>query len=95
MMLNVSPQHARVGAMDILKHFQFEDVGSRLEDLETPVPVIDIDVVTRNLMRWQARANSLRLASRPHINTNSADRCMAWHSPAIRHFLFHPDASAG
>ena len=27
--------------MDILKYFQFEDVGHRIEDLETPVPVID------------------------------------------------------
>ena len=30
---------------DILSHFRFEDVGSRIEDLETPVPVIDIGIV--------------------------------------------------
>ena len=29
--------------MDILSYFDFEDAGRRLEDLETPVPVIDID----------------------------------------------------
>jgi D-serine deaminase-like pyridoxal phosphate-dependent protein len=56
--------------MDILKHFHFEDVGTRLEDLETPVPVIDIDVVARNLTRWQARADALGLANRPHIKTH-------------------------
>ncbi len=56
--------------MDILKHFQFEDVGSRLEDLETPVPVIDIDVVERNLTRWQARCDARGFANRPHIKTH-------------------------
>ncbi len=56
--------------MDILKHFQFEDAGRRLEDLETPVPVIDIDVVERNLRRWQQRCDDLGLANRPHIKTH-------------------------
>ena len=56
--------------MDILKHFQFEDVGTRLEDLETPVPVIDIDVVERNLTRWQARCDAMGFANRPHIKTH-------------------------
>ena len=56
--------------MDILKHFHFEDVGSRLEDLETPVPVIDIDTVARNLTRWQARCDKVGFANRPHIKTH-------------------------
>jgi D-serine deaminase-like pyridoxal phosphate-dependent protein len=56
--------------MDILKHFTFEDVGSRLEDLETPVPVIDIEVVERNLRRWQQRCDEMGLANRPHIKTH-------------------------
>ena len=56
--------------MDILKHFEFEDVGSRIEDLETPVPVIDIDIVERNLTRWQARCDALGLSNRPHIKTH-------------------------
>ena len=56
--------------MDILKHFQFEDVGKRLEDLETPVPVIDIDAVSRNLARWQARCDAMGFANRPHIKTH-------------------------
>lgn len=56
--------------MDILKHFQFEDVGRRIEDLETPVPIIDIDVVERNLTRWQARCDKAGFANRPHIKTH-------------------------
>lgn len=56
--------------MDILSYFAFEDAGRRLEDLETPVPVIDIDVVERNLRRWQARCDKAGLANRPHIKTH-------------------------
>jgi D-serine deaminase-like pyridoxal phosphate-dependent protein len=56
--------------MDILKHFHFEDVGNRIEDLETPVPIIGIDIVERNLTRWQARCDALGIANRPHIKTH-------------------------
>jgi D-serine deaminase-like pyridoxal phosphate-dependent protein len=56
--------------MDILTHFQFEPAGRRLEDLETPVPVIDIDVVERNLRRWQQRCDAMGFANRPHIKTH-------------------------
>jgi len=56
--------------MDIIDQFQFEDVGKRLEDLETPVPVIDIDVVDRNIRKWQARCGQLGIANRPHIKTH-------------------------
>ena len=56
--------------MDVLNHFQFEDVGRRIEDLETPVPIIDIDIVERNLTRWQARCDKAGFANRPHIKTH-------------------------
>src|SRR3990172_2590655 len=56
--------------MNILDHFKFEPVGRRLEDLETPVPVIDIDIVERNLKRWQARCDKAGFANRPHIKTH-------------------------
>lgn len=56
--------------MDILRHFRFADVGRRIEDLETPVPVIDIDIVERNLRRWQDRCNAAGFANRPHIKTH-------------------------
>lgn len=56
--------------MDITDFFAFEYVGSRIEDLETPVPIIDIDVVDRNLKKWQARCDGLGIANRPHIKTH-------------------------
>jgi D-serine deaminase-like pyridoxal phosphate-dependent protein len=56
--------------MDIREHFRFEDAGRQIEDLETPVPIIDIGVVERNLKRWQARCDKAGLASRPHIKTH-------------------------
>lgn len=56
--------------MDILDQFKLEKIGTRLEDLETPVPVIDIDVVERNLKRWQERCDKAGFANRPHIKTH-------------------------
>lgn len=55
---------------DITKHFDFEPVGRRLEDLETPVPIIDIDVVAQNLARWQERCDKAGFGNRPHIKTH-------------------------
>lgn len=59
-----------MSSKDITSYFRFEPVGMRIEDLETPVPVIDIDVVDRNLKRWQERCGKLGLANRPHIKTH-------------------------
>jgi len=42
--------------------------------LETPVPVIDLDVVERNLARMQAYADRHDLALRPHIKTHKLPR---------------------
>ena len=58
--------------MNILDFFSFDPVGKRLEDLETPVPVIDIDVVDRNLRRWQDRCDRLGIANRPDIKDPQA-----------------------
>jgi D-serine deaminase-like pyridoxal phosphate-dependent protein len=55
---------------DITSYFRFEPAPKRIEDLETPVPVIDIDVVERNLKRWQERCDKLGIANRPHIKTH-------------------------
>jgi D-serine deaminase-like pyridoxal phosphate-dependent protein len=38
--------------------------------LDTPVPVIDLDIVERNLQRMQAYADQHGLALRPHIKTH-------------------------
>ncbi len=56
--------------MNIRDYFTFEPVGQRIDDLETPVPLIDIDIVDRNLKRWQERCDALGLANRPHIKTH-------------------------
>ena len=56
--------------MDLASRFVFEDAGRTLADLETPVPVIDIDVVAANLKRWQVHCDELGIANRPHIKTH-------------------------
>jgi D-serine deaminase-like pyridoxal phosphate-dependent protein len=42
----------------------------RVEDLETPVPVIDLDRVERNLAKMQGYCDSYGLRLRPHIKTH-------------------------
>lgn len=42
----------------------------RVEDLETPCVVIDLERVERNLARWQAYCDQHGLANRPHIKTH-------------------------
>jgi D-serine deaminase-like pyridoxal phosphate-dependent protein len=42
----------------------------RIEDLETPVPVIDLDRVERNLAKMQAYCDKHGLKLRPHIKTH-------------------------
>ena len=56
--------------MDIRDYFEFGKLSSRLEDLETPVPVIDIAKVDRNLRRWQAHCDAKGFGNRPHIKTH-------------------------
>lgn len=50
--------------------FEFEFAGHSLADLETPVPIIDFDVMVANLQRWQAHCDRLGIANRPHIKTH-------------------------
>ena len=42
----------------------------RVENLETPVPVIDLDRVENNLAKMQAYCDKHRLRLRPHIKTH-------------------------
>jgi D-serine deaminase-like pyridoxal phosphate-dependent protein len=55
---------------EILSLFRFHDVGSRVEELETPVPLVDIGTALRNLRRWQARCDAAGIANRPHVKTH-------------------------
>jgi D-serine deaminase-like pyridoxal phosphate-dependent protein len=48
----------------------FEHAADSIQELETPVPVIDIGKVERNLTRWQERCERAGLANRPHIKTH-------------------------
>src|SRR5262245_15877564 len=59
-----------MSSRDITSYFRFEPAPKRIEDLETPIPGIDIDVVEHNLKRWQERCDRLGLANRPHIKTH-------------------------
>ena len=41
-----------------------------LADIDTPAVLIDLDVVERNLRRWQAHCDAAGIANRPHIKTH-------------------------
>jgi D-serine deaminase-like pyridoxal phosphate-dependent protein len=56
--------------MDIRDYLDYEPVGRRIADLDTPVPLVDIGIAERNLKRWQARTDALGLGNRPHIKTH-------------------------
>ena len=56
--------------LDLRNFLDLEPVGAVLEDLDTPVPVIDIGIVERNLRKWQARCEASGMANRPHIKTH-------------------------
>src|SRR5438552_12620804 len=45
-----------------------------LADLETPIPIVDLDRLARNLDRAAAYATSHALALRPHIKTHKSPR---------------------
>ena len=42
----------------------------RIEDLDTPVPVVDLDRVERNIQKLQTYLDKHGIASRPHIKTH-------------------------
>jgi len=42
----------------------------RIDELDTPVPVVDLDIVEHNLAKMQAYCDSHGLALRPHIKTH-------------------------
>jgi D-serine deaminase-like pyridoxal phosphate-dependent protein len=56
--------------MDGTYGFEPAPVGADILTLETPFPLVDIDVAERNLSLWQNRCNALGLANRPHIKTH-------------------------
>ena len=54
-----------------------EDVGTYIEQLETPVPVVDLDRLAVNLDRMAAYATLHGLRLRPHVKTHKSPRIAA------------------
>ena len=54
-----------------------EDVGTYIEQLETPVPVVDLDRLAVNLDRMAAYATLHGLQLRPHVKTHKSPRIAA------------------
>ena len=62
----------------------------RVDELETPVPVVDMDRMEANISRLQAYLDEHKIANRPHIKTHkdpghcsTADgcRCRGYYMP--------------
>jgi len=45
-------------------------VGQRVEELETPVVLVDLDRMEANIARWQRLADASGVAFRPHVKTH-------------------------
>lgn len=54
-----------------------DDVGTYIEQLETPVPVVDLDRLAQNLDRMAAYAALHGLQLRPHVKTHKSPRIAA------------------
>ena len=59
-------------AMERAYGFDPAPASAKVAALETPFPLVDIDIAERNLAAWQARCDALGLANRPHIKTHKA-----------------------
>jgi D-serine deaminase-like pyridoxal phosphate-dependent protein len=44
--------------------------GTAIRDLDTPVPLVDVEIAERNIVRWQAQCDRLGVANRPHMKTH-------------------------
>jgi D-serine deaminase-like pyridoxal phosphate-dependent protein len=53
-----------------LRDFAIVPAAAAVEDLETPIPIIDVDIAERNILRWQQQCAARGLANRPHIKTH-------------------------
>ena len=49
----------------------------RIDDLDTPVAVIDLDRLERNIARFQTYLSQHSIANRPHIKTHKIPQ-IAW-----------------
>jgi D-serine deaminase-like pyridoxal phosphate-dependent protein len=44
--------------------------GTAIHELDTPVPLVDVEIAERNIVRWQAQCDRLGVANRPHMKTH-------------------------
>ena len=42
----------------------------RVSDIDTPAIIVDLDIVERNLRKWQEYCDQYGIANRPHIKTH-------------------------
>jgi D-serine deaminase-like pyridoxal phosphate-dependent protein len=56
--------------MALTDFLKLRPIGKTLDDLDTPIPIIDVNVVERNVLRWQSRCDILKIHNRPHIKTH-------------------------
>ena len=60
-----------LGLSDIFRDaFNNAARGGNFDALETPVPLVDLDIAERNITRWQAQCDRLGIKNRPHIKTH-------------------------
>ena len=52
-------------------------VGTRIDHIDTPAAIVDLDIVERNIQRLQAYCDRHGMACRPHIKTHKLPR-LAW-----------------
>ena len=64
-----------------------EWIGARLEDLDTPTPMIALDIMEGNITRMQAACDALGLRFRPHIKTHKIPAIAALQRAAGAHGL--------
>lgn len=57
---------------DIEDFLELEPAPDRVGDLDTPMLVVDLGIVTNNVARWQDRCDRSRFHSRPHIKTHKS-----------------------
>ena len=57
-------------APDLTEWLDLNGPSGSLDAVDTPCPVIDIDVAAANLLRWQLHCDRFGIASRPHIKTH-------------------------
>ncbi len=59
-----------ISTEEALALFPFKETLSCIDELDTPIPIIDLDIVLENLISAQKHFDQLGIAFRPHIKTH-------------------------